>query len=116
VGRTLKGRVIRRLADETGSRLHTIDKNDIRVHTSTAILTGGEKMPEKFKALATINAWVLFVLGWLVLLIGVLIMPSINGVLFAGTAPPPLFWVALASAIMILTLSVVLMKLRQMLE
>ncbi len=73
-------------------------------------------MPQIFKALATINAWVLFVLGWLVLLIGVLIMPSIEGVIFAGTAPPMLFWVALASAIAILTLSVVLMKLRQMLE
>ena len=73
-------------------------------------------MPQIFKALATINAWVLFVLGWLVLLIGVIIMPSIEGALFAGTAPPILFWVALASAVGTLALSIVLMKLRQMLE
>ena len=73
-------------------------------------------MPQIFKTLATVNAWTLFVLGWIVLLIGVLIMPAIEGVFFAGTAPPFLFWIALASAIAILTLSVVLMKLRQMLE
>ena len=73
-------------------------------------------MPAIFKALATINAWALFVMGWLVLLIGVLIMPSIEGVLFVGEAPPVLFWVSLASAMGTLTLSVVIMKLRQMLE
>jgi hypothetical protein len=33
------------------------------VHTSTAILTGGEKMPSYFKALATISVWVLFIAG-----------------------------------------------------
>jgi hypothetical protein len=73
-------------------------------------------MPPIFKALATITAWTLFVLGWIVLLIGVLIMPSINGVVFTGTAPPLIFWIAFASAIGTLTLSVALMKLRQMLE
>ncbi len=73
-------------------------------------------MPEKFKALTTIVAWTLFIVGWLVLLIGVLIMPSIEGTLFAGEAPPVIFWVAFASAIGTLTLSVVVMKLRQMLE
>ena len=73
-------------------------------------------MPQIFKALATINAWVLFILGWIVLLIGVLIMPAIEGVFFAGTAPPLIFWVGFALAIGTLTLSVVLMKLRQMLE
>lgn len=73
-------------------------------------------MPQIFKALATINAWVLFVMGWLVLLIGVLIMPTVEGTLFAGEAPPLLFWVACATAMATLALSVVLMKLRQMLE
>ena len=73
-------------------------------------------MPQIFKALATITAWTLFVLGWLVLLIGVLIMPAIEGVIFAGTAPPVIFWIGFAAAIGTLTLSVVLMKLRQMLE
>ena len=73
-------------------------------------------MPSYFKAIATINAWALLVLGWLVLIIGVLIMPSLEGVFFAGEAPPLIFWVALASAMVTLTLSVVIMKLRQMLE
>ena len=73
-------------------------------------------MPEKFKGMATLSAWVLFVVGWLVLLIGVIIMPSIEGVLFAGTAPPIIFWIALASAVVTLTLSVVIMRLRQNME
>ena len=86
------------------------------MYTLINIIIGGGRMPSYFKALATINAWTLFIMGWLVLLIGVIIMPSIEGVLFAGTAPPVIFWVGLASAMGILTLSVVLMKLRQMLE
>jgi len=73
-------------------------------------------MPQIFKVLATINAWTLFILGWLVLLIGVLIMPSIEGALFTGTPPPVIFWIAFASAIGTLFLSVVIMKFRQMLE
>jgi hypothetical protein len=73
-------------------------------------------MPPIFKALATINAWTLFILGWIVLLIGVLIMPAIEGVFFAGSAPPVLFWIAFAAAVTALILSVCAMKLRQMLE
>jgi len=73
-------------------------------------------MPPIFKALASITAWTLFILGSLTLVIGVIIMPVIEGALFQGTAPPVLFWIALASAVMTLILSVCAMKLRQMLE
>jgi len=73
-------------------------------------------MPPIFKALATITAWTLFVLGALTLVIGVIIMPAIGGVLFAGTPPPPIFWIVFASSVATLFLSVVCMKLRQMLE
>lgn len=73
-------------------------------------------MPPIFKALATITAWTLFVLGWIILLVGVLIMPGVGGVFFAGTPPPVIFWIALAAAVATLILSVAAMKLRQMLE
>lgn len=73
-------------------------------------------MPPIFKALASITAWTLFILGSLTLVIGVIIMPVIEGALFQGTPPPVLFWIALASAVMTLILSVCAMKLRQMLE
>jgi hypothetical protein len=73
-------------------------------------------MPQIFKALASITAWTLFILGSLTLVIGVIIMPAIGGVLFAGTAPPLIFWVAFASAVATLILSVCAMKLRHMLE
>ena len=73
-------------------------------------------MPPIFKAFATVTAWTLFILGWIILVIGVIIMPGIGGVFFAGTPPPVIFWVALASAVMTLILAVCAMKLRQMLE
>jgi len=73
-------------------------------------------MPSIFKALATITAWTLFVLGWIVLLIGVIIMPAIGGMYFAGTPPPVVFWIVVAAAVGTLILSVCAMKLRQMLE
>jgi hypothetical protein len=70
-------------------------------------------MPSKFKALATISAWVLFIFGWVDLL------GSTWGYINSGpVGRTPAFdfvglW-ALAAAFFIL--SVVAMKLRQMLE
>jgi hypothetical protein len=84
--------------------------------TSVIIRAKEGEMPDIFKALATITAWTLFVLGWVILVIGVLIMPGIGGVFFAATPPPVIFWIALASAVGTLILSVAAMKLRQMLE
>ena len=73
-------------------------------------------MPSIFKALATITAWTLFILGWVILLVGVIIMPAIGGAFVPGTPPPIIFWIALASAVATLILSVCAMKLRHMLE
>ena len=73
-------------------------------------------MPPVFKALATITAWVLFILGSLTLVIGVLIMPAIEGVFLRGTAPPVIFWIGFAAAVVTLILSVCAMKLRQKME
>ena len=70
-------------------------------------------MPSYFKALATISAWFLFIVGWLTIAV-----PFIMG-LVVGMVPegPPegiisLYQIGVASII----LSVVAMKLRQTLE
>jgi len=87
------------------------------VYTLDAVSIGGGEMPQIFKALASISVWFLFVLGWLVVLIA-LIMGIISGRLFAPAAgPPPIqTFIAVAVAVASITLSVVVMKLRQMLE
>ena len=68
-------------------------------------------MPPIFKALATISAWTLFIAGWLSfvgwLLIGIRLLDT-----EASYLPPAHFALAVVS----LALSVVVMKLRQMLE
>ena len=73
-------------------------------------------MPQIFKALATINAWTLFVLGWIILLVGVLIMPSIGGAFSVGTPPPVILYITLATAIGTLILAICAMRLRQKME
>ena len=73
-------------------------------------------MPPVFKALTTITAWTLFILGWLMLMIGGIIMPAIGGQ-FSTVEPPPWpFHAAWLGSVMTLILSVCAMKLRQMLE
>jgi len=68
-------------------------------------------MPSVFKALATIAAWVLFVFGLLRLLIG-LVMSFSTGPM----QPPTETYLDFAIGIGGIILSVVAMKLRQMLE
>ena len=68
-------------------------------------------MPPKFKALATIAAWVLFVFGFLRLLIGLATAFSTGPV-----SPPIQAYFDFAVGISSLTLSVVVMKLRKRLE
>ena len=73
-------------------------------------------MPPIFKALATINAWALFVMGWIALIVGcVRMIGAFSG---AGAGPPgvPPIEFSMQGGFIGLTLSVVLMKLRQMLE
>jgi len=72
------------------------------------------EMPPIFKALASITAWTLFILGWL-FIVWPTVMGIISGEMVAG--PPP--WQQIAGylgGITSLALSVVCMKLRQMLE
>jgi hypothetical protein len=72
-------------------------------------------MPSIFKALATITAWILFVLGCILVLAG-LVIPALGGQLFVVgvTAPLPVF-AGLGVAVVTLILAVCAMKLRQML-
>jgi len=73
-------------------------------------------MPPIFKALATITAWTLFVVGWLALLANyVRLIGLVTGVAeeLPGAGP---IWVGILAGIISLALSVVCMKLRQMLE
>lgn len=70
-------------------------------------------MPQIFKALASITAWVLFVFGLLALL------TAFVRIFRAGTGTSPsvaLMWAYFGSAIASLFLSVVTMKLRKTLE
>jgi len=72
-------------------------------------------MPQKFKALATITAWTLFFLGWLML---VFVFVFIATIPFepATSEPWGVFDTAWVLAVVTLTLSICVMKLRQMLE
>ena len=68
-------------------------------------------MPNIFKSLTTIAAWVLFVFGLLRLLIG-LVMAFASG----PTPPPTQTYLDFAVGIASLTLSAVVMQLRRKLE
>ncbi len=72
-------------------------------------------MPQKFKALATITAWTLFLLGWLMLAFVFVFMATIP---FepATLEPWGVFDTAWILAVVTLTLSICVMKLRQMME
>ncbi len=50
-------------------------------------------MPPIFKALASITVWVLFIFGWLLLVI-LSVMGIARRVLFVGTPPPLIMYVA----------------------
>ncbi len=71
-------------------------------------------MPPIFKALASITAWTLFIFG-LLFIVWPTLMSIVSGEIVAG--PPPWQQIAgYAGGVISLTLSVVVMKLRQMLE
>lgn len=76
-------------------------------------------MPNIFKALATVNAWTLFIIGWVSLIAGYI---QLIGIYFGGIqmvalpAGAPFIWMPLVGGFTCLALSVALMKLRQMLE
>jgi hypothetical protein len=73
-------------------------------------------MPSIFKALASIVAWVLFILG-LVGVVGGLLIPTLSGQLFVvGINPPLQVFIGLGLSVGTLILSVCVMKLRHLLE
>ena len=73
-------------------------------------------MPQVFKALATINAWTLFIVGWLALLRGYASM--IGGYVGLDLTPvgAPPNELAVFGGLASLFLSVAVMKLRHMME
>ncbi len=88
-------------------------KHYFSVYFILILLIGGEKMPNVFKALASIAAWVLFIGG----LIGILVT-SISASINIGLVSPPdlahsLGWIL--SSVQV-TLAVVIMILRKKME
>ena len=75
------------------------------------VIEGGVRMPSQFKSLATIAAWVLFIFGLLRLLIG--LITAFSG---GPALAPTQVYLDFAIGISSITLSVVVMKLRKMLE
>ena len=73
-------------------------------------------MPPIFKALASISAWFLFVFGLFVVAITLFMLIASGAVSPAAGPPPILAYLAFAIGTASVTLSVVVMKLRQMLE
>jgi hypothetical protein len=79
----------------------------------TILLIGGGKMPNIFKALASITAWILFVSGCLALISRAVVWLTVVG--FTGAATSQLvmdFFVVIA----LFVASVVVMRLRQKME
>ena len=73
-------------------------------------------MPPIFKALASIAAWTLFVIGCLAVLANyVRLIGLVTGLAEEPPGAGPI-WAGIVSGAIFLTLSVVVMKLRQMLE
>jgi len=73
-------------------------------------------MPDIFKALATITAWILFVWGCLMLLLGSIIGPASGGEFFGAEPPHFQTYAAMGVAIGSLVLAAVVMRLRQKME
>ena len=85
------------------------------LYNLTTLLTGGKKMPDIFKALASITAWALFILGWVTGL-STLISGITTGCLY-GSQPPPMVIPAMFTlGAAELVLAVVVMRLRQKME
>jgi hypothetical protein len=69
------------------------------VYTIATLLAGGEKMPQIFKALVTVSAWLMFIFAWCFCVVGLIIGGFVGGEL-TGTQPPSMnFLVGLALSI-----------------
>ena len=81
----------------------------------TVLLTGGGKMPDIFKALASILAWVLWIAG-LVMGLSTFVMGLISGALYGGQPTPMIYPVSFAVALAYGVGAVVVMILRKKME
>ncbi len=73
-------------------------------------------MPQIFKALASIMAWILFI-GGLIMLVSVLLMTALSGQLYSVDSPPPMeYYVGLGIATIIFAAAAYTMKVRKMPE
>jgi len=79
------------------------------------LLTGGAKMPDIFKALATITAWGMFVVFW-VMGLSTFIMGLVTGVLYGGQTVPMQVPVSFAVSLAFGVGAVVVMILRKKME
>ncbi len=75
-------------------------------------------MPTIFKALATVNVWTLFIIGWISLIAGYVQLLGLYFGIKSICIPEgaPYYWMPIVGGFSCLALSVALMKLRQMLE
>ena len=75
-------------------------------------------MYKTFRALATINVWTLFVIGWISLIAGYFHLAGIylNAQFVDVPAGVPPVWMPLVGGFICLALSVAIMRLRQVME
>ena len=85
------------------------------MYTLTILLIGGRKMPEIFKALASITAWIMFIV-FLVTGFSTFIMGIVSGALYGGQPVPMIFPVSWAVALAYGVGAVVVMILRKKME
>jgi hypothetical protein len=87
------------------------------VYNVTKLMAGGVRMPNRFKALASIGAWVLFIMGLIQFLVGWIVWPLEEA---AGLATKLPLWSAHASLFLLgavlIVLSVCVMILRKKME
>ncbi len=74
-------------------------------------------MPETFKALSSIIAWFLFILGWIGVVAAIVgVVAIISGLFWIPNVTPTMLAAAFAGGVGCFILSACTMKLRQMLE
>ena len=81
----------------------------------TTLLTGGGKMPDVFKALATILAWTMFVVFW-VMGLSTFVVGLVTGRLYGPEPVPMVMPVSFAVSLAFAVGAVVVMILRKKME
>ncbi len=89
-----------------------IDISSTVVYILTTVLMGGEKMPQIFKALASIGVWTLWIFAWVTGL-GTLAMGIVRGTVFGAEHPPLSAWIGIAVGLFTMFLAIVAIRLRK---